>query len=455
MHNSQQDVEVTKPPVDVRRESILCTEELNRRPSRRPDYEKETQALAALIQALAESPQTILQRLVDTILEMLQCQSSGISLLTTHDGGKRFYWPAIAGRWKPHIGGGTPRDFGPCGDVLDRNSPLLFTHFERLYTYFQPVTPTVEEGLLVPFYVGGKAVGTVWAIAHDKRRKFDAEDRRQLVSLSRFASAAYRAVASSDDLQNANHRLEERVLDRTRELRDQIRETRRAEEHLRTLTGQLLQLQDEERRRIARELHDSVGQLLVAISMNTAKIDSEKENLTPEAKKCVDENLDLTNQIGQEIRTISHLLHPPLLDEIGLGSAIKWYIEGFVKRSKIHVDLDIPADFDRLSADQEIAIFRTVQECLTNIHRHSGSQTAKIRIVRQDRLVHLEIRDEGKGIPAEKQLAVASGTSGVGLSGMRERLRQLGGSFEIRSNGNGTLVAAMLPIAQAKAATAQ
>ena len=182
-------------------ESVLCTEELNRRPSRPPDYEKESHALTALAQALADSPRTILQQLAETILEVFQSDSAGISLLTTDDGGKRFYWPAIAGVWKPHIGGGTPRDFGPCGDVLDRNAPLLFRHFERRYAYFLPVTPPVEECLLVPFYVGGKAVGTIWAIAHNDRRKFDAEDMRQLLSLGKFASSAYQAVAVLDGLE--------------------------------------------------------------------------------------------------------------------------------------------------------------------------------------------------------------------------------------------------------------
>jgi PAS domain S-box-containing protein len=182
-------------------ESVLCTEELNRRPSRPPDYEKESRALTALAQALADSPRTILQQLAETILEVFQSDSAGISLLTTDDGGKRFHWPAIAGVWKPHIGGGTPRDFGPCGDVLDRNAPLLFRHFERRYPYFLPVTPPVEECLLVPFYVGGKAVGTIWAIAHTDRRKFDAEDMRQLVSLGNFASSAYQAVALLDALE--------------------------------------------------------------------------------------------------------------------------------------------------------------------------------------------------------------------------------------------------------------
>jgi len=198
--NNDVPLEASIPDGAVSLESILCTEELRRRPWRLPDYGKENRALVALAIALADSPHTILQTLAETILDVTQCDSAGVSLLTKDDGGKRFYWPAIAGMWKPHIGGGTPRNFGPCGDVLDRNIPLLFRHFEWRYTYFLPVTPLVEECLLVPFYVGGKAVGTIWAIAHNDRRKFDAEGLRLLESLGRFASAAYQALASIDDL---------------------------------------------------------------------------------------------------------------------------------------------------------------------------------------------------------------------------------------------------------------
>lgn len=160
-------------------QSVLCTDELKKRPTRTPDYETENHALVFLAKALAESPQTILQTLADKILEVFRADSAGVSLLTKD--GARFYWPAIAGLWKPHLGGGTPRDFGPCGDVLDYDAPLMFQHFELRYTYFLPVTPPVEECLLVPFYVEGKAVGTIWAIAHDDQRKFDAEDMRQLI----------------------------------------------------------------------------------------------------------------------------------------------------------------------------------------------------------------------------------------------------------------------------------
>jgi PAS domain S-box-containing protein len=179
-------------------ESILRTEEFHGRPCRPPDYEKENRALGALMSALVDSPGTILQTLAEKVLEALPADSAGLSLLTKDE--KSFYWPAIAGAWQPHIGGGTARDFGPCGDVLDRNVPMLFTHWERRYPYLRPATPLAEEGLLVPFYVNGKAVGTIWAIAHNDRRKFDAEDLRLLESLGRFASAAYQAVASIDDL---------------------------------------------------------------------------------------------------------------------------------------------------------------------------------------------------------------------------------------------------------------
>ena len=186
-------------------ESILCTEELQRRPSRPPDHEKENQALVKLVRALADSPTTIFRMLAETIQDITQCDSAGLSLLTRdgktpHVDGKRFYWPAIAGMWNPHVGGGTPRNFGPCGDVLDQNRTLLFTHFERRYPYLMPVNPAAEECLLVPFYVDGKAVGTIWGIMHSDRRNFDAEDDRVMDSLGKFASSAYQALAHIEDL---------------------------------------------------------------------------------------------------------------------------------------------------------------------------------------------------------------------------------------------------------------
>jgi PAS domain S-box-containing protein len=229
------------------------------------------------------------------------------------------------------------------------------------------------------------------------------------------------------------------------EVNSDITERKRAEEGLRTISGRLLQMQDEERRRIARELHDSAGQTLVALDMNLSSIQREAKQLSAQALKTCSESLELVKTLSRELRTISHLLHPPLLDEAGLLSAVRWYVEGFAERSKIPVDLDLDADLGRLSSEAETAIFRIVQECLTNIHRHSGSPTAAIRISRGPREVKVEVRDQGKGISVPKQRSAGSMKRGVGIQGMQERMRQLGGRFEIRSGKGGTAVIAILP----------
>jgi len=232
----------------------------------------------------------------------------------------------------------------------------------------------------------------------------------------------------------------------TSAIRD-ITERKRAEESLRLLSGQLLHLQDQERRRIARELHDSAGQTLAALGMNLSLAQSEDGNTAPRAAKAIEESVGLVQELSRELRTISYLLHPPLLDEVGLAPGLRSYLDGFRERSKISVDLEISEDLGRLQQDLETAIFRIVQECLTNIHRHSESPVARIRISRSDSEVSLEVEDRGKGIPQEKREAMGSGgTPGVGIRGMRERLRQLGGNLEIKSNGSGTVVVARLPV---------
>lgn len=161
----------------------------------------------------------------------------------------------------------------------------------------------------------------------------------------------------------------------------------------------------------------------------------------------------MIDQISRETRTISHLLHPPLLDAAGLASALRWYVDGFSERSQIKIDLQIPEPFRRLADEMEIAIFRMVQECLTNIHRHSGGTSAAIRVHEEDHRIVVEVQDAGRGIPLEKQLELSSsGRTGVGFRGMRERLRQLGGSLEIRSDNAGTAVTATLPLADSTSA---
>lgn len=248
-------------------------------------------------------------------------------------------------------------------------------------------------------------------------------------------------------LRSAQGELEERVRQRTVELDI-------ANQGLRELTARLMQLQDDERRRIARELHDSVGQTLAALSMNLTAIEGDIKRLSQTAKTLADSSA-LVQEMNKDVRTISHLLHPPLLDEAGLVSALRWYTDGFTQRSQIAVELEIAEDFGRLSRELETGLFRTVQECLTNIHRHSGSPTARICLTRFDHEVRLQIKDQGVGISSEKlEQMASSATPGVGIRGMRERLRQLGGSLEIDCDRGGTVVEARLPVATPEHAAA-
>jgi signal transduction histidine kinase len=247
---------------------------------------------------------------------------------------------------------------------------------------------------------------------------------------------------NNEMLRLAQSNLEETVTQRTAELEA-------ANQSLDKLTARLMKLQDEERRRIARELHDSMGQTLAALSMNLSTIGGDIARLV-KTTSAVTDSAALVADMTTDIRTISYLLHPPLLDDAGLSSALRWYIEGFAERSGIKVDFNVPEDFERLPRDLETAIFRLVQECLTNIHRHSKSPVARIRVANSGGDVRVEVEDEGKGIAPEKQVEIMStGLPGVGVRGMRERLRQLGGSLEIKSAGagQGTVVVAHLPVA--------
>ncbi|MGH9336034.1 MAG: sensor histidine kinase, partial [Vicinamibacteria bacterium] len=218
---------------------------------------------------------------------------------------------------------------------------------------------------------------------------------------------------------------------------------KQAEQDLRTLSGRLLRLQDEERRHIARELHDSTGQVLAALSLNLAVLQADVGRMSPYAVKALSESLDIVKEMSRELRTLSHLLHPPLLDVTGLESALRWYVQGFAERSGIRADLELSPDLGRLSKEVETAVFRIVQESLTNVHRHSQSPTARVRVTRNGGYARVEVRDEGVGMPVESGSERAR--IGIGVQGMRERVTQLGGEFEVRSDGGGTEVVALLP----------
>lgn len=255
-----------------------------------------------------------------------------------------------------------------------------------------------------------------------------------------------RALRESEDrYRNLANELEIQVRARTNELEQRNEEVLQQSQQLRELSMRLLRTQDEERRRIARDLHDSAGQIVTVLGLNLTNINQHIQR-NGEIGKLIEESHDLVHQLSKEIRTLSYLLHPPLLDENGLSGAIHLYIEGLTERNGLKIEFIIPQDFGRLQDDMEVAIFRIVQECLTNIHRHSGSKTATIRLSRNVQSVFLEIADEGIGIPEEKLAAIRTQRSGVGISGIRERVRNLRGVMTIQANANGTTISITFPL---------
>lgn len=253
-------------------------------------------------------------------------------------------------------------------------------------------------------------------------------------------------VATALDITEARQRhedLEKIVKHRTAELEQ-------TESNLRAVTASLLSAQDEERRRIARELHDSAGQVLVALNMNLVPLETRLAGIDGDLTKTVTDSLFLVDELSRQLRTMSHLLHPPLLDEAGLKSALAWFVDGFSERSKIKVDFDYDPAIGRLPREMETAIFRLVQECLTNVHRHSGSKSALVRISRDKEKVSAEVSDHGKGMAETSNNGSKLAKPGVGIQGMRERVRQLGGNLEISSSPAGTKIIAQLHIAEDK-----
>jgi signal transduction histidine kinase len=251
---------------------------------------------------------------------------------------------------------------------------------------------------------------------------------------------------SEEQFRQLSETLEAEVRGRTRELEKSNADVLRQSEQLRELSWRLLRSQDEERRHIARELHDSAGQTLTVLGMDLALVIQKAARDAPNIAAEIEPIAERVQQLHREIRTASYLLHPPLLDENGLYSAITWYVQGLLDRTSLQIHLGIPQEFGRLPREMELVIFRLVQECLTNIHRHSESKTASIRMARESNQITLDIRDQGKGISPQRLAELQAGRSGLGIRGMRECLRQFGGVMNIESSDSGTRIFVTIPL---------
>jgi PAS domain S-box-containing protein len=263
----------------------------------------------------------------------------------------------------------------------------------------------------------------------------DITQRKRIERELRESEERYRTLADALDTQ---------VQFRTQELERRNAEILQQRDQLRSLSRRLIQIQDEERRHIARELHDSAGQTLAALGMILAQLAQDVKNNPAQLAKDIEDAEGLVQHLNREIRTTSYLLHPPLLDESGLSSALDWYVQGLKERSGLDIDLRIPENFERLPADMELVVFRLVQESLTNVHRHSGSKTASIRVAREADRVIVEVQDKGSGMSAERLAEIQSKGTGVGIMGMRERLRPFNGELVVESNNEGTKIVATL-----------
>ena len=292
-------------------------------------------------------------------------------------------------------------------------------------------------------------VPTIISVLHTAKRARNRQRQVQGLLLQEKESAA--------NLRSARDQLEQRVKERTSELsstndelKREIKERERAESDLRSLSAKVLTIQDEERRRFARDLHDGVGQTLTAALMGVSQATSGPEPLPTACQSGLRDVENLLQQALGEVRTVSHLLHPPLLDESGLLSAIRWYAEGFSKRSGVKLRLELGEQAARFGPDVETGVFRIVQEALTNVHRHSRATAVQIRITSTDTRLTLRIQDDGKGIPSDALQVPGNGRQGVGLSSMRERSALLGGTFKVETNRRGTLIVVSVPLQKPK-----
>lgn len=399
--------------------SVIATEELFLRPVRSaPDYEAESQALASLADQLGNAPAGILQKLVQTALTLCRAHSAGISLLDDEHDRKIFRWPAIAGEWAPHVGGTTPRNFSPCGIVLDRQCAQLFVRFDRYYPYFREVTRPTQEALLVPFVVAGEAVGTVWVVSHDETRRFDVEDLRLLSSIAKFASAAFGLFASLEKQRLADRNKDEFLSMLAHELRNPL-----------AALGNGLQ--------VMRVANGATEVITRARGIMERQLD--------QMARLVDDLLDV-----DRIRMGKVRLNMGRTDVAGVvASAVESSLPDIERRGH-QLAIEMPSEPLLVNADAA-RLSQVFSNLLSNAAKYA-ERSGKIRltVTRSGPKVVVAVKDDGVGISAkmlprvfdlfaqsDRSFETAQGGLGIGLHIARRLVQLHGGSVEARSEGEG------------------
>src|SRR5581483_3025605 len=392
--------------------------------------------IAFSLAALAWMPQTLFQIFSTQFLPHVYCYLYDRKLIALHIGSDLAIWLAYVAIsvTLTYLVYRTRREIPFSWMFLAFGTFIIacgFTHFMEVIVLWKPLywlSGDVKLVTAVASVITAIALPPLVPRVHEMLSAVKVSGQRQ-----------EKIEQTNDQLSRINESLQQEVVRRTS-----------AEDELRRLSSRLLELQDDERRRLARELHDSTGQLLAAIQLNLSLAQQDAGSNSPESQRRLAEAAALSSQAITEVRTMSYLLHPPMLDEAGLALAVQWYVEGFAERSGLPVELKIPADLERLPREVELAVFRVLQESLTNIHRHSASAGAKINLVVGDQELVLTVRDFGKGIVLTSNDAQGGQRlftrAGVGIRGMEERVGQLGGSISIRSADPGTLVEAHFPL---------
>ena len=415
---------------------------LSRRPSRPPDYHAESRAIATVLHEMANYPERLLQKLVETALDLCRAHSAGISLVEEDHERKVFRWHAVAGRWSGLLGSTMPWECSPSGTVIDQNRTMLLSRSGRQFSFPSHVAPGIVEMLLLPLGVAQKPVGTMWVVAHDASRQFDGEDERLLRRLCDFASSAYHRLSSLNQLKG-------HLADRERHIHEQTRGLDESEERVRALAAELNLTEQRERQRLAADLHDYLGQLLTFSRIKLRQ--AQKQSMEPTFEQLITDVLKVTDQALAYTRTLVSQLSPPMLDEGGLPMALRWLAEQMQQRG-LSVSVRLNSEIPPLPKDHAALLFQSVRELLINCSKHAGVHCATVILEQITDSLHIRVSDQGHGFdPSELSMRTrpTNTAPSFGLYSIRERMRALGGRFELQTApGKGTTTTLVFPVVQ-------